>query len=197
MITLKSDCDKIPEFDICYDSINADWKDGVLIGNSIYFNKVEYTMNIYRMPGHIIMTVFIPLLIISSFILSLFTVTLIWESILPNLATLFLALIAFLPTVRAEIPTVSYITFTDGIIYSLLFQCIFFIMHVVLVQYFEVQDRNYFIYLAVLTFLVPFFRTIVYLIDYQSKKRRYDDKNIYLKRNDNNNNIARTDSITT
>jgi len=68
-----------------------------------------------------ILTVFLPVFILSLFTLSTFDTENELGDRVANLAAIFLAFVAYLPMVRAEIPNVAYFTLTDIVIYLNMF----------------------------------------------------------------------------
>lgn len=62
------------------------------------------------------LTCFLPVFVIALFVLAVFYQETDLEGRVANLATLVLAYVAFIPTVRSALLPVSYITFCDGVL---------------------------------------------------------------------------------
>ena len=174
MMTIKENCDKIPEFNICFDQQFVKTPEQKLSRDKFipHYPIAVFSFSIYRMPGNKILTVFLPLFILGIFVLSCFKIDPSLDNMLPNLGMLLLAYVAFLPTVRAEIPSVSYATLTDVIIYSYLTSCLVTLLYSLVCENYT-DVKSYFV--AFCSFLVfwPVFSLLVLFCGYRFKRQSY------------------------
>lgn len=108
------DPDNMPEANIAYGELKipepqAEEKEGCL-----YYPSIWVTIPIYRQPGYVLLTTFLPLFMLNLFSLSIFRVDRGDEraSRVATIITLLLALFAFMPTFRQQAP-IQTITFLD------------------------------------------------------------------------------------
>jgi len=84
-----------------------------------YYPITFFEVSIYREPGAKILQIFLPLFILGFFNLAVYFTDgdNDFGSQIGNLGTIYLAYIAFLPSIRTSIPSVSYVTFADLTVY--------------------------------------------------------------------------------
>jgi hypothetical protein len=181
-LLFKDDVDRLPEFNISHD------KSAITLGREkkndedlAYYPITQFTFALYREPGKAILQAFLPMFILSFFILC----TMVSEEPslseqLPNLATIFLAYVAFIPTVKASIPSVAYATFTDYTIYAYLFATLSAIGDNIMRRFDMNSKTSFWFFFSITSALIfiPMVITIIYYIDYRMHKKAKDTKHI-------------------
>jgi len=123
-LSFKEGFDRLPEYDIKVDEsvaeLKAEQKEGAKGAPPLYYYYpvVVYRVKMIRDPWHLIFCVFFPLTILQLLSLALFMQDPDVNSKLGNIGTVMLALLAYLPTVRADFPPVAYFTLCDVLVYS-------------------------------------------------------------------------------
>ncbi len=133
----KADVDKMPEFDPAFSMMKYELlpeeKNEKKTLMFQYAPKIRWDIGLYRDPLMMILTIFMPI-----FVINIIGIAVFWQdptSIadqLANLATLVLAILAYMPVFRQFIPTSSQVTLGDKILGSSLFAdavVFFMIMH--------------------------------------------------------------------
>jgi hypothetical protein len=89
---------------------------------------------------------------------------------------IFLAYVAFIPTVKASIPSVAYATFTDYVIYAYLFSTLTSIVYNASGKLGVASDSIYWIFLLATSLLcfLPFAFTVFFFCQYKFNKKGYD-----------------------
>jgi hypothetical protein len=123
------DSDSLPEFDVAYDlmAVEFDKPERKMEAKELqyeYSPKIKFLIGLYREPLPVISTIILPLFLINIIILAITWVGGDDGTLLTNVTTILLVLVAYLPTVRAEIPSQPYFTMIDCIIVSLIVQCL-------------------------------------------------------------------------
>jgi hypothetical protein len=126
MVSFKDDIDRLPEFNIIFSSFHITFEPEIKkmkSGHSIEYYPVEVIhFTLYREPETLLLTCVFPLVVIDFIILCIFL-----QDVndlggkLSNIITILLALFAFLPSYREQIPNVPYITALDRVIYFSVF----------------------------------------------------------------------------
>ncbi len=103
-----------------------------------YYPIFLVEIGVYRQPLHMVITTIAPLFILQIILLGIYAQD--GQDIgskIGNIATMLLAIVAFIPSVRAEIPSASYLLFTDYLIYSAILQSLIGIVEAVVYSHFE------------------------------------------------------------
>jgi len=120
-ISFKKNCDRLAEYEVAYPlcevKLPPETKKTV-DGSFTYFPKLTVDFIFVREPWHVLLTIVFPIIILDLITLAVFATENDLSSKIGNIATLVLALIAYLPTVRAEVPSVAYFTLCDSLVYS-------------------------------------------------------------------------------
>jgi hypothetical protein len=100
------------------------------------------------------------------------------EDQLTTLATVFLAYVAFIPSIRASIPSVSYATLSDYIIYFYLLACVFAASDNVLSRFLMNSNFTYYVALSLTSFLIffPMLITFILWLNFTIRKTKLDPK---------------------
>ena len=96
-------------------------------------------MQIYRYPLVTILTIFVPM-----WLLGLINLVIFWQDSnlsgrAENIATVLVGLLAFIPSIRSQIPTTPYVTMVDLMIYAFVLSNVLCLLDSVLI----VGERNY------------------------------------------------------
>ena len=83
------------------------------------FHLAIFNLGIYRYPANTLLMIFIPLWLLTLINLAIFFQSYEIKNRISNTATLMVAYIAFLPTIRSKIPPSPNITFIEIITYTL------------------------------------------------------------------------------
>jgi len=140
-------CDDLPEFDIAHDlmKVEFDKPERKMDKGELqyeYAPKIRFLIGLFREPLPILSTIILPLLLINIIILGINWVGGDDGTLLTNVTTILLVLVAYLPTVRAEIPSQPYFTMIDCIIVSLIVQCLVAISPIFITNK-EVNEGNW------------------------------------------------------
>lgn len=181
-LLFKDGVDRLPEFNLAYNKAEILLlKEKKNDEELSYYPITVFRFALYREPGKAILQVFLPMFILSFFVI----ITMIVEDAtladqLPNLATIFLAYIAFLPTVRASIPSVAYATFTDYTVYSYLFATLTSIGDNLMKRYKMNSDATYWFFFITtcLLIFIPVLFVVFFMFKYQADKRGFDQKHV-------------------
>lgn len=107
--------------------------DKKVLANSLsYYPSVCYEIPVYKKPGVFVLTIYFPQFVLAWLALAIYYQTYSVDSRLANIAVLLLAYIAFIPSIRSQMPPVPYITFNDSLIASNLFACLTILLHIIL-----------------------------------------------------------------
>lgn len=127
-LSFKKECDKLAEYEIAYplceiklpkESKRFENKEEKMQSYT-YYPIMRFEFKFVREPWHMLMTVIFPLVILDVITLAVFATESDLASKIGNIATLVLALIAYLPSIRSEVPSVAYFTLCDTMVYSCL-----------------------------------------------------------------------------
>jgi len=131
-LSFKEGCDCLSQFDIAYNRAKVtqiadrkeekDQKKVKLVEH--YFPKMKFVIPLYREPKFILYTYMSPLLVIQVFTLSVLLQGAGLADAIANLSTIFLALVAYLPLLRGQIPEIPKATIADYIVYVAILQTI-------------------------------------------------------------------------
>jgi len=133
-----------------------------------YYPIFNVDIGVYRQPLHMIVTTIGPLFILQILLLAIYLQGDDIGGKIGNIATLLLAIVAFIPSVRAEIPSLSYLLFTDYLIYSAILQSLIGMLEAVVYSYHQEKwvTRSFFIVSAcfpALFAIIIIWRCIKYL----------------------------------
>jgi len=103
------------------------------------------------------------------------------DSVANYLAMIFLAFVAFIPTIRSELPALSYITFTDFTIFMSLFACLIALLEAFLVDLGLTEGIYTWIMFGISSVLLglPVLMTIYLWIGYKIRRKGYDNKELF------------------
>jgi len=141
-LSFKKNCDRLAEYRIAYPLCSVELmqesKKNPKTGESyFYYPKIKISFAFIREPWHMLLTVIFPIIMLDLISLVIFATENSLSDRIGNIATLMLALLAYLPTVRSEIPYVPYFTFCDNVIYSCIFINALCLLEAFIVNYVE------------------------------------------------------------
>ncbi|CDW83522.1 UNKNOWN [Stylonychia lemnae] len=114
-------------------------------------NKVFFQIPVYRKPLSMFLTNYGPLIVLSFLILSIYQSEYDFGARIANIGVLILALISFIPSMRSNIPPVSYVTLSDILLgFNQISTCLVLLCSFIQTylqwkwqQDFEVQQENF------------------------------------------------------
>jgi len=142
-----------------------------------YASKVTYLLGLYREPLPILSTIMLPLFLINVIILSITWLGGSDAALLGSVTTILLVLVAYMPTIRAEIPSQPYFTLIDYILISLVLQCLIALSPIFLMDKTDVEGnwREKGILIASFPFFAAWVLFVLFkTIQYPARKRIHD-----------------------
>lgn len=129
MLDFKIDVKEVFDFAIAYSSHKItfkmeakDQKDPLKA--ITYYPSVEYSISIYKKPGTIVISIYLPMFILAWVLLTTFSGANDLNGRTANIGVIILAYIAFIPTIRSFVPPVPYLTLNDFALWLNLFACL-------------------------------------------------------------------------
>lgn len=105
-----------------------------------YSSELIFRLGMYREPGRLILVGVLPIFVLVIFLVATFFQNKNLADKVQNLAAIFLALVAFIPSLRSEIPSVSEFTYIDKQIFCQIFCILLVLIDSVVDQYFRKYD---------------------------------------------------------